>query len=74
MFEVSESKHKPVEWQTSVKIGDQQHPSIVLETLQGAVNVQLLEDSDEIVSIFYRRCVHPSGVQCAKLNSHAHPG
>jgi hypothetical protein len=55
MFEVSESKHKPVDWQTQVDIGDQKHPSIVLETLQGAINTELIRDSDEIVSIFYRR-------------------
>jgi hypothetical protein len=45
MFEVSESvEHKAVDVD-----------SIVEETIQGAVNVGLLVEADEIVSIFHRR-------------------
>ncbi|CAD7963816.1 unnamed protein product [Amoebophrya sp. A25] len=45
MFEVSESaKHKPVDV-----------TKIVAETIQGAINTQLVQPKDEIVSIYHRR-------------------
>ena len=56
MFEISESELKPVNWTEKVAIGGQEWPRVVLETLQGAVNTQLLNESDEVVSIYYRRC------------------
>jgi len=61
MFEVSESALKPVDWQTRVRIGEQTWPKIVLETLQGAVNTQLVRDTDEVVSLYHRRCAAPIG-------------
>ena len=56
MFEISESQFKPVEWQEQVEIGGKQWPKVVLETLQGALNTQLISETDEIVSIYHRRC------------------
>ena len=48
MFEVSENKtHKPVNYDTLVE-----------ETIQGAINTQLVSSRDEIVSIYYRRLEH----------------
>ena len=48
MFEVSENKdHKPVNLLT-----------IVEETIQGAINTQMIKSTDEIVSIYYRRLEH----------------
>lgn len=48
MFEVSESKeYKPVNTET-----------IVQETIQGAINTGMIESTDEIVSIYYRRLEH----------------
>jgi len=47
MFEVSESKYKPVNYDT-----------IVEETIQGAINTKMIESRDEIVSIYYRRLEH----------------
>ena len=48
MFEVSESaKYKPVDLKT-----------IVEETIQGAINTQMIQSTDEIVSIYHRRLEH----------------
>lgn len=47
MFEVSESVKKPVDMAT-----------VVAECIQGAINVRLVESSDQIVSIFHRRLEH----------------
>lgn len=48
MFEVSESKDfKPVNLST-----------IVEETIQGAINTKMIQSTDEIVSIYYRRLEH----------------
>lgn len=48
MFEVSENKDfKPVNLDT-----------IVEETIQGAINTHMIESTDEIVSIYYRRLEH----------------
>ena len=45
MFECSENKEfKPVDLAT-----------IVEQTIQGAINTKLIESTDEIVSIYYRR-------------------
>lgn len=47
---------KPVDWKTEVRIGGTAWPKIVLETLQGAINTQLMRDTDEVVSLYHRRC------------------
>ncbi len=47
MFEASESALKPVNLAT-----------IVEETIQGAINCKLIEDTTEIVSIYHRRLEH----------------
>lgn len=47
MFEVSESKYKPVNYET-----------IVNETIQGAINTGMIKDTDEIVSIYQKRLEH----------------
>jgi len=48
MFEVSENKEfKPVNYDT-----------IVEETIQGAINTKMIQSTDEIVSIYYRRLEH----------------
>lgn len=57
MFEISESQYKPVEWRETVQIGGKTWPKVVLDTLQGALNTQLIRETDEIVSIYHRRCV-----------------
>lgn len=58
MFEVSESQYKPVD-QQSVSIGNAgSWPKVVLDTLRGAVNTQLIMESDEIVSVSHRRIEH----------------
>ena len=56
MFEVSESYCKPVN-QKTIKIGGQEWPEIVKETIQGAINTKLTSAEDQIVSI-YHRSVH----------------
>lgn len=55
MFEISESQYKPVEWRETAEIGGKRWPKVVLDTLQGALNTQLTQESDEIVSIYHRR-------------------
>jgi hypothetical protein len=57
MFEISESQYKPVSWRETVEIGGKMWPKVVLDTLQGALNTKLIRDTDEIVSIYHRRCV-----------------
>eukprot|EP01038_Epipyxis_sp_PR26KG_P010739 gene10739-14424_t len=62
MFEVSENKqYKPVNMDT-----------IVEETIQGAINTNMIKSTDEIVSIYYRRFEHgyptPSLDRDAALN------
>lgn len=57
MFEVSESQYKPVEWQETVELGGRRVPQIVAATIEGALSTKLIQASDEIVSIFHRRCV-----------------
>ena len=47
MFEIAESKHKPVD-----------HNNIIEETIHGAINTGLVSSDDEIVSIYYRRLEH----------------
>ncbi|ORZ37945.1 hypothetical protein BCR44DRAFT_1429308 [Catenaria anguillulae PL171] len=47
MFEVSESSYKPVNIET-----------IIAETIQGAINTDLLHPEDEIVSTYHRRFYH----------------
>ena len=45
MFEISESlKHKPVKLET-----------LIQDTIQGAINTQLITEKEEIVSIYHRR-------------------
>lgn len=56
MFEISESQYKPVEWRETVELGGKTWPKVVLDTLQGALSTQLIRDTDEIVSIYHRRC------------------
>jgi hypothetical protein len=63
MFEISESQYKPVEWREEVEIGGRKWPKIVLETLQGAINTKLLKDSDQVVSIYHRRCTPPLSLE-----------
>ena len=55
MFEISESQYKPVEWRAKVQLGGKEWPKIVYETLQGAINTQLMTHSNEVVSIYHRR-------------------
>lgn len=59
MFEVSESACKPVDL-TPVVLGGHAGtwPAVVAETLQGALNTQLLAPGDEVVSIYHRRLEH----------------
>lgn len=47
MFEVSESAVKPVNADT-----------IVEETIRGALNTQMMQPGDEVVSVYYRRLEH----------------
>lgn len=59
MFEVSESEYKPVE-QAPVQLGGTAGtwPAIVQQTIQGAINTQLVRPGDEIISIYHRRLEH----------------
>mmetsp|Transcript_21479 Transcript_21479/g.19544 ORF Transcript_21479/g.19544 Transcript_21479/m.19544 type:complete len:493 (-) Transcript_21479:1185-2663(-) len=58
MFEISESKYKPVNSQT-----------IVDETIQGAINTKLIKSSDEIVSIYYRRLEYGYPTPCLQRDA-----
>jgi hypothetical protein len=53
MFEVSESYCKPVN-QKTIKLGGEEWPEIVKETIQGAINTKLTSADDQIVSIYHR--------------------
>lgn len=53
MFEVSESYCKPVN-QNSIKLGGEEWPEIVKETIIGALNTKLVSADDQIVSIYHR--------------------
>lgn len=64
MFEVSESQYKPVEWQETVQVGGRDVPKIVAATIEGAINTKLIQSSDEIVSIYHRRC---GALDCASF-------
>ena len=55
MFEVSESKFKPVQWKTTAHLGTMEVSKVVVDTVQGAIKVGLLQPEDEIVSVFYTR-------------------
>lgn len=56
MFEVSESQYKPVEWRETVTLGGRTFPAIVAATIQGALNTKLIKRTDQIVSVYHRRC------------------
>ena len=61
MFEVSESKHKPVNWREKVALGGGaagEWPRVVLDTIVGSVATELMAEGDEIVSIYHRRLEH----------------
>ena len=62
MFEVSESaSFKPVNQEPVTLAGAAgTWPKVVQETIQGAINTQLVQSSDEIVSIYYRCKQHPT--------------
>ena len=56
MFEVSESaEHKPVNLDT-----------VIEETIQGAINTNMITNTDEIVSIYHRRIEHGYPTPCLK--------
>lgn len=58
MFEISESNYKAV-GQENVAIGTSGNwQKVVLETLIGAINTQLLQHGDEVVSLYHRRIEH----------------
>lgn len=58
MFEVSESKYKPVNWREKVALGGSEWPMVVKDTLRGAVATELMSEDAEIVSIYHRRLEH----------------
>ena len=54
MFEVSESvQFKPVD-QSPVTVGGKTWPALVRDTIVGAINTKLIQNSDQIVSIYHR--------------------
>ena len=53
MFEISESKLKPVN-QKPVSLGGGKWSEIVKETIIGALNTKMIAANDEIVSIYHR--------------------
>ena len=53
MFEISESKLKPVK-QSPIKLAGGKWPEIVKETIIGALNTKMVDAKDEIVSIYHR--------------------
>lgn len=71
MFEVSESQYKPV-GQEQVTLGGAAGTwaQLVRDTIQGAINTQLIQPGDEIVSI-YHRCVDCRFLLCSKTASMA---
>eukprot|EP00899_Mesostigma_viride_P028486 jgi/Mesvir1/8822/Mv02723-RA.1 len=58
MFEVSESQYKPVKQDPVAIPGAGTWPRVVLETLQGAINTNLMAPEDQVVSIYHRRIGH----------------
>ncbi len=56
MFEISESKLKPVN-QNSVGLAGSKWPEIVKETIIGALNTKMIDAKDEIVSVYHRYCL-----------------
>ena len=75
MFEVSESYCKPVN-QKNVKLGGQEWPEIVKETIQGAINTKLTSADDQIVSIYHRSALLGmcSPHSCSRMREFAHFG
>jgi hypothetical protein len=75
MFEISESKLKPVN-QKPVSLGGAKWAEIVKETIVGALNTKMVSAKDEIVSIYHRctishtlrRCVTPHSAQNCFIN------
>lgn len=57
MFEVSESKLKPVNQET-VPLGGATHSAVVLDCLIGAIATTLLTAEHEVVSLYHRRLEH----------------
>ncbi|PNW82079.1 hypothetical protein CHLRE_06g272900v5 [Chlamydomonas reinhardtii] len=59
MFEVSESNYKPIN-QEQVKLGGTAGTwsDVVRDTLVGAINTQLMQAGDEVVSVYHRRIEH----------------
>ena len=53
MFEISESKLKPVK-QDPIKLAGSKWPEIVKETIIGALNTKMVDAKDEIVSVYHR--------------------
>ncbi len=53
MFEISESKQKPVN-QKPISLGGGTWAEIVKETIVGALNTKMVAAKDEIVSIYHR--------------------
>ncbi|KAF8067290.1 cyclin-C1-1 [Scenedesmus sp. PABB004] len=58
MFEVSESRQKPVDASPVLLGGAGTWPAVVADTLRGALATQLLAPGDEVVSLFHRRLEH----------------
>jgi protoporphyrinogen oxidase len=57
MFEISESKQKPVN-QKPISLGGGTWAEIVKETIVGSLNTKMVAAKDEIVSIYHRRLEH----------------
>lgn len=55
MFEISESKLKPVN-QKPIGLAGSKWPEIVKETIIGALNTKMVDAKDEIVSVYHRCC------------------
>ena len=53
MFEISESKLKPVN-QKPTSLAGAKWPEIVKETIIGALNTKMVDAKDEIVSVYHR--------------------
>lgn len=58
MFEVSESDLKPVESSPESLFGGRSFPAVVADSLRGAVATGLLNEKDEVVSLYHRRLEH----------------
>ena len=64
MFEVSESKLKPVN-QKQIGLAGGKWPEIVKETIIGALNTKMIDAEAEIVSVYHRWAL-PLGVWLSK--------